>query len=120
MDINPDKCNLKYFIGLIKIKQAPFEDDLIAKMQAKVDWIKKTSTYDLNQRQKDSLQKDKDLVVAVETYISIQNQIITHLFEKLEILQTEAGTHLADKLHAEQSLRDLIKQQHDREVQPAA
>lgn len=120
MDINPEKCSLKYFSGLIKIKQAPFEDDLIAKMQAKVDWIKKTSGYDLNQRQRESLERDKALVLSVEAYVSIQHQIITHLFEKLEQAQTECAAHLSDKHHAEKELQDFIKRHNEREIQPTA
>lgn len=112
--------NLDRFFNLIKVKAAPFEDDLIAKMQAKVDWIKKTSGYDLNQRQRDSLERDKALVVATENYISIQHQIITHLFQKLELAQTEIASHLSDKLTAEQQLRDLIAKQNEREIQQPA
>jgi predicted metal-dependent hydrolase len=104
--------NLKLFFGLIKTKQQPFEKNLITALQQKVTWIKKTSTYDLNQRQKDSLQRDRDLVLAIETYLAIQHQIISHLFEKLETAQAETAALLHDKHEAESRLQNLIKRQY--------
>lgn len=112
--------NLKYFFGLVKAKQKPYEDALIASMQEKVNWIRKTSTYDLNQRQKDSLERDKALVVTTENYIAIQQQIIAHLFQMLEQEQAHTAAHLADKLEAEQTLRNFIKQNHEGQVHSAA
>lgn len=103
--------NLKYFFGLIKAKQKPFEDALLTAMQDKVNWIRKTSTYDLNQRQRESLERDKVLVTTADTYIGIQQQIISHLFQMLEQEQQYTAAHFADKLQAEQALRDLIKKQ---------
>ena len=120
MDINPEKCNLKYFIGLVKVKQQPFEDDLTAKLQAKIDWLKRVSAYDLTQRQKDAMQKDVEMIKSVEAYVSIQHQIIAHLFQRLELTETECAAHLADKLTAEQSLRTYIYDQHKGEIQPTA
>jgi hypothetical protein len=112
------KINLKHFFSLVKAQQKPGEDALLEAMQEKVNWIKKTSTYDLNQRQKVMLEKDKALVVAVENYIAIQHRIINHLFEKLETSQLEAATHFNDKIYAEASLRNYIQQ--NGKVQPAA
>lgn len=114
------KLDLKVFFDLVKAKQKPYEDVLLVAMQKKVDWIKKTSTYDLNQRQKESIERDKTLIAATETYLAVQNQIITHLFEKLEQAQLEIGAHLFDKQAAEEALKNHIKKQQNGEVQSAA
>lgn len=115
-----DPITLQQFFTLLKAKQKPYEDALISTMQDKVNWIRKTSTYDLNQRQRESLERDKNLITCAETYIAIQQQIISHLFEKLEQAQTETAFCYADKLAAEQSLRDYIQKNHEGKVQSAA
>lgn len=112
--------NLKHFFELVKAQQKPYETALISAMQDKVDWIKKYNTYDLNQRQKEALERDKALVVVTENYVTVQHKIITSLFSQLEQAQTEAAAHFADKLKAEQALRDLIQKNYERSIQPAA
>ena len=118
---------IRKFFELLKIKIQPHEDALTKAMQLKVDWIKKASTYNLNDAQRQSIARDKALIATAENYISIQQEIIAHLFTRLEHcaaeiegLKTDAAFLLTDKLNAEQDLQTLIKAQHEaREVQQA-
>ena len=99
-----NRTQLKTFFNLVKVKQQPYEDYLTATLQDKVNWLKKYSTYNLNDRQKQSIAKDADLVKAVDGYVGIQHEIITHLFGKLEeyaaeieMLKLDAGVILGEK-----------------------
>lgn len=118
---------LKKFFSLLKIKQQPHEDFLTAAIQSKVDQIKKYNSYNLNDRQRETLGKDKTLIRAVDSYVGIQHEIITHLFQKLEAaaaeiegLKTDAAALYADKLTAEKALTDYIQQNEARKIYPAA
>lgn len=122
-----NRSQLKIFFNLVKVKQQPFEDYLTTAMQDKINWLKKYNSYNLNDRQKQSLAKDTDLIKAVDSYVGVQHEIITHLFNRLEdyaaeveMLRLDAGVMLGEKLAAEKALQDYIRQQHDREIQPAA
>lgn len=122
-----NRKQLKTFFNLVKVKQQPYEDYLTAAMQEKINWLKKYSTYNLNDRQKQSIAKDTDLIKAVDSYVGVQHEIISHLFGKLEesageieMLKLDAGVMLGEKLAAEKALQDYIRQQHDREIHPAA
>jgi len=80
---------LKKFFDLVKAKQQPYEDALTANMQGKVDAIKRQSTYNLTDNQKKALERDKALLAATEGYVSIQHEIISHLFQMLEEAYTQ-------------------------------
>lgn len=113
--------NLKVFFELVKKQQQPYEDHLATAMQTKVDWIKKMNAIQLTEGQKKSIERDKDLIIAAENYITVQQKIIGYLFEQLEQTNAISAAHFADKLHAEKALTDYIaKDQHEGEVQPAA
>lgn len=101
---------LTKFFDLIKAQLKPYEEHLTATMQDKVNWIRKMNGYDLSPKQKESIERDKALIVATENYITNQQKIISYLFEQLEQARAISAAHFADKIHAEQTLINYISE----------
>lgn len=118
--------SLKHFFTLVKAKQQPYEDALIANMQGKVDAVKRQSTYNLTDNQKKALERDKALIAATEGYVSIQHEIISHLFRMLEeaYIQLEIpAAILAEAMKAAEEEQNNIQtnqSQNEGEVHTAA
>ena len=116
------KYDLNVLIALIKKQQEPFETALAGAMQEKVNWIRKMNGLPLTSRQKESLERDKNLIVAAENYLNIQQKVIARLFEQLEQALNINSQLLADKLAADQTLINYIERimNDEGKVQPAA